>query len=769
MKKASIVLGVATLVLTAQAVEVAVMANGRGKHHGEFTSAFNELGWTEKTYFDTEESMAELAKALPKYDFILMSPLWAWKTPGEFKPDPAPLRAWIEKGGVLVVTDGSYDGPREFLAQLDKRLGGLVPGKCTSSQWQVLGYTSNVEPVHTIRAFPNLLTDGDCWPHFDAEPPAGSPWQVVTRCSEGKPVILYAEFGKGAILLSALRQQAAKAIENYYAFSQLKKSGLSVKDFRLSELRPGPGAIAVTLAAPAPAGTKLVYEIDGRDVRGGAVHLAFEAPFEGLVAATNFDISVRGPVTVTLSAEKDGARAALTSRKAVLPQLVEVGANAYRGILSTKRRTPGVKFPVRFAPDTEDLSGAKLTLSVWDALSNEVSSAEFTLPTNGVPREAWYEVPLRTTAGAGGYRVDANLYKPGVPRVRATIDARSSASFEILVPQRGQCIIDEDGTFLLNGTPFFPLGMYHAHPDTYETLRDVGFNTIQFWNWFATSDAYGNQFNMDRALGNGLHCLYESNRHFDDLYRKQMAWSGWHPAMLMWYLADEPTEGMAAELRHRNALRHELDKQHPTYVCSCRPDLFAFHASFADVFAMDATDDGAALLDWCRRAQREVMDHKPVVAVPVADCKNPDDIPLRVWVPIVHGVRGIIWYCWTQMGGGPSGIGLGNHPEKHAIYKKVLARVKTVLPALYSTVRRPFEAGDVHGIVCGTERGKRYAILVNVNEAGESSFEIELPEMKGWKNVLLVPEGGKDEPVTLEKPGVLAGKLAPREVRIWRW
>ncbi len=762
------------------AEEVAVFQNGRGRHAGEFATAFAELGWEPAFFADTKEGMYEFAACADRFDLALMAPLFLHQAP-ERNLDVSALKAWIEKGGVLVVTDASYGGPRALVEKMDRRLGGLKTGSCTSSQWEVNGYTANVEPVHPMRAFPNLLTDGDSWPHFE-ETAKGSPWQVVTRCSQGKPVILYAEIGRGAVLLSALRQQAPKAIENYYAYSQLKKSGLSVEAFSLTPLKPGKGRIGISLDREPPAGAKVVYEIAELGARRPK-RLTFPAAFKGLSAETEFDISLRGKVSATISIETPRGRRIISRRVATLPQLVEIGPNAYRGILSTNRRTPDVKFPVRFAPDFEDLTGGKLVFEVFDAVSNRVATAAYELSAHEVPAESWYSIPLDRGLGAGGYRVDVALSKRAAKEAKA-ISARSSAAFEILAPREAQTVIDEDGTFLVNGKPFFPLGIYHIAPDFYEAAKDIGFNTVQFWAWHGGGDEWGVPTSMYRAMGNGLRCLFEANHAGERIFMDQHKRYQDNPALLMWYLADEPNEGQAKELRERNEIRHR-DRHHPTFVASCRPDLFKFHASFADVFAMDPYGDEAKFIEWCRRAERDVLPHKPVIVVPWAD-KPPELIRLQAWTAIVHGARGLIWYCWSQAGGGPLGVGIGNKPERQAVYKALIADLKRILPGLYNLERRSFEVGPFHCMCTGSEGGRRYLFVVNTSEKGESA-SFDVPELARAEGVFLplaqVPmkdRNGNDVKrddgavrMTDDRLEIVPGRferaMKPGEVQVWRW
>ena len=763
--------------------EIAVLRAKNGKHAREFVSPFAELGLKEAPYFDTDESFAEFSRNLERYELVLVAPLFTYFEK-DFRPDVTALRRWIENGGVLVVTDASYDGVRAFVAAIDKGLGGLSTGKCTSTPWQVHGYTANVEPVDVLRSFPNRLSNADSWPHFD-EPGRDSRWRVITRCSEGKPVIFLAEFGKGAVVLSAMRQTAPQAIENFLAYARLRKSGLAVKEFSLTPVAPGAGSVEMKLAADAPAGTKLVLELAPVEGSDDSSAQRIEVPFTGAVGAKDYKLVKRGVARWNIAIENAAGRQLISSRAVTLPHLLEVGPNAYRGLLSTARRVQDVKFPVRFAPIDERLGGAALKLEVSDA-TGVVASAEFKLPAEQAGGETWYAVKMPGVKAVGEYRVTATLDKPEAGLVAVT----ASAPFEIVAPREAQCVIDEDQTFLVNGKPFFPLGLYHVKPQFYEELKDIGFNTVQFWSWDWGGDAYGAPTSMYRALGNGLRCLFESNYHFERLYRDQARNFANNGGLLMWYLADEPDESMAKELGDRRRWRREMDPNHPTFVASCRPDLFKYHASFADVFAMDPyfnEKETEKYLDWCTRAQKEILPHQPVVVVPWAD-SDPELIRWQAWTAIVHGARGLIWYCWNQVGGGPRGVGIHSKPELKPVYKELIAQIKSVQGGLTATNRRYFEQGEVHGLEGGGGRRGRFLILVNVNRSEARDYQVEPAMLRHEKTVFLpqktvekrdadgrpvLDKQGRPamdyEMLTLEKPGRLQGTLAPGETKLFCW
>ena len=735
---------------------VAVLQNAGGRHGTEFDAAFATLGVEPVRYKDTVESVGEFLEAVGRFDLVLVSPLFNFSAGIHGKCDLAPLKRYIENGGMLVITDSSYEGVRAFFEPAVSGLVDFTTGKCTSSQWGVLGYAKNVEPIHPLRSFPNVLTDGDSWPHFETVP-AG--WTTIANCSEGKPVIAYRDVGRGCAVTSALRQPSAQAVENFLAYARFHKSGLAAKGFTMTPLRPGDGSLTLELASDAPAGSKLSFVVEGPQNKS----VTFTTNVVSRTVTLGFNVPYRGPVSAELFLDSPSGRRSAYRRSAVMPPLFAVGPNAYRGKVSTARRVDAVRFPVSLEPDKEKLAGATVELTVFDSASNAVVTAEETLPKEGeTPRKVWVSVPLRKSLAAGGYRIDGRLLVGGREC------AKSSAAFEIVRPHLAQVVIDDDNTFLVNGKPFFPLGIYHTTPDRYPEIAKLGFNAQQFWKWNMDYDEFGLSRSLALAAGYGMRCFYESNHQSPGVYRELAGQLRDHPAMLGFYIADEPAEGFEHELDWRNRLWHELDPNHPTFIVSCRPDLFEIHGSYADVFGFDIYGDLKKFTDWNVMAEEKMAAHQPTICVPSArwEPKEFDDVRLYAYIAIVHNVRGILWYCWSQAGGGPLGVGIHDKPEAYAFYTKLTAELKSLMPGLLARRRRTFIEGSVHGIVLGEGGGNRYLIAVNASdETVEADFEVA--ELKGVAKVAL-PLGEKGAAETVE-PGKVKRAFKPREVLVWRW
>ncbi len=694
---------------------VGVLVNGEGKHGDEFDSALEALGWEAEKIPAKPEAMKALPDRLGEFDILIAAPLFQFPKVGVLPGDDrGKYLKFVQDGGMIAVTDGSYPGVREWLADIDPSLGGLESGKCNSSQWAVNGVTSDSERPHPLRFFPSRITEPNSWPHFH-KPAGGSKWQVVANCSEGEPVTFARRMGKGMVSISALRQPSAEQLGNFHACLLLGRAGIGLESFDLPELAVGEGRMRLEFAeGGVPESGSFIYEIapDGGKAERFAKELngrEFELPYR---------VSVRGGVTARLYFMDGGREQLLFSRKAELPALLTVETNAYRGILSTERRTSGVRFGIGLAPDKEDLEGAEVRVSVVDAQGGKVEESVTRIGKDG-PLFFRQAVELDRKLPAGDYAVKALLEKNG------GVLAESGAKVRILPPVPGQTIVDEDNTLLVEGKPFFPLGLYHVKPDDYAEVAKLGINTVQYWTW----DGKGG---LDKARDHGLKAIFELNHKGDKIIRDVVRDYGDRPEILMWYGMDEPAEGSHGMAEMMRRVFNEADDRRPVYMVSCRPDLFGVQSGFGNVFAHDPYGKPEKVLDWMRKAGEAVKGGKPVICVPgVFGEETAAELRAAAYLALAGDARGIVWYPWQQAGGGPLGIGLKNSPEQREVIRTLCAEIKALTPALTAPVRTPVASADgkLQGILC-EEGDKDYLLLVN---ATPEKFEGEA----------MVPKGGK--------------------------
>lgn len=759
-----IALAAASSAAHAQQPRVALLLGEGGRHHDEFDNALSILGWTADRYRCTTNDLRKLADRLGDYDMLIAAPLFSPKPPDE--RDAKAFLTFVENGGLIAVTDGSYPSVRAWLAGIEPRFGGLETGKCNSSQWAVNGYTTEAEPPHPLRFFPSRISEPNSWPHF-LEPPKDTKWRLVAKCSEGFPVTFAQMIGRGMVSLSALRQPGAKQFGNLYACLQLARAGITLKSFDLPEPAFGEGRMRLAFEGEAPKeACGMIYEIvpkTGKPQR-----------FEGRVSGSSFElpyrITLRGPVMARLFLKRGGQETPLFERKAEMPQLLTVTPPAYRGLLSTARRLPTVGFGVALAPDQESIGGSRLNLAVLDPCGNQVAATNLVLATNDL-RLVWRQsVALDPSLTAGSYILRAELSDAKNARKKL---AEAETTFKILAPSPAQTIIDEDGTFLVNGKAFFPLGLYHVPPDDYKDVSALGINTVQFWAWHAGVDAFGVSRGLAKASAYGLKAVYEFNHRGSRIYQEVAKAHAGNPALLMWYGLDEPAEGSYAAAEELRGTLHELDENHPVYTVSCRTDAYAEHASFADVFAIDPYGKPSRAAECLPLAVAALKGMKPLVCVPGAFGKEetPEEMRATAYLALAYDARGLIWYPWNQMGGGPIGVGCKNSPVQQAAISNICAEVKELLPALTAPVRQPFASEDGR-LRCLYLQGKQRCVLM-VNGAPEKlEAEARLPALSPAlekANANLKDFFKRREERLEVKSGRFRVALEPYEVRVYCW
>ena len=752
-------------VAEAQKPRVALLLSAGGQHHDEFDSALGTLGWAADRYPCKPDTLQALAGKLGDYDLLLVAPLFNYDgekvLPGK---DRALYLKFLEDGGLIAVTDGSYEGVRAWLTDIDPRFGGLEAGKCNSSQWAVNGVTADAEPPHPLRFFPSHIREPNSWPHFLA-PPKAAKWQVVATCSEGFPVTFAQTVGKGLVSISALRQPTAKQLGNFFACLQVYRAGIALKSFDLPEPAVGTGRLRLEFeGSGAKEACGFAYEI----VPASGQPQRFEGAVSGATFELPYHIALRGPVTARLLFKRGGNEIPLFERIADLPQLLTVTPNAYRGVLSTARRLPTVTFGVRLAPDQERLEGATVGLAVLDASGKPIAATNTVLAARDVP--CAYRQPLRLDPAlpAGNYSVKATLHAAKGEKL-----AEAETSFKLIAPRAAQTVIDEDGTLLVDGKPFFPLGLYHVPTADYKDVAALGINTVQFWTWDSDADGSGFSRGLAKVTASGLKAIYELNHKNEQIFRDVAKANADNPALLMWYGLDEPSEGsygLAASLRDTF---HAEDLHHPVYTVSCRKDVYAEHAAFADVFAIDPYGKPAVAAECLPLAAAAIAPlGKPLICVPGAFGKEetPTEMRATAYLALVHGARGIIWYPWNQMGGGPIGVGCKNSPEQQAAIAGICADVQALLPALFAPERQSFASADgkLRCLYCRAS-GRHTVLMVN-GTPEKLEAEAHLPALWDEKANIQMKDSFKKRNDTIDvKDGRFRVALEPYETRAYGW
>ena len=256
-------------------------------------------------------------------------------------------------------------------------------------------------------------------------------------------------------------------------------------------------------------------------------------------------------------------------------------------------------------------------------------------------------------------------------------------------PMRRRVAYDAHSRMLLDGKPFFPLGMYTGAMDD-RTARIYGEGPFNFAIQYGTIkvshlDAYeriGVLVATDvRSLVYGYNysakSRYRTLEESKEAFRAKYAEIGDHPALLMWYLNDEAPLSFVDNISDVHGFLHEIDPDRATLTCICRPKEAAHFLPSYDFAAIDTYPIGyrnlSNTLDGVWRRQRETdeamwrmrphwyipqafswkwyMTPESVRQLGITDQHFPtrEELMNMTWQGIAAGANGVVMYSFASM------------------------------------------------------------------------------------------------------------------------
>ena len=236
-----------------------------------------------------------------------------------------------------------------------------------------------------------------------------------------------------------------------------------------------------------------------------------------------------------------------------------------------------------------------------------------------------------------------------------------------LAPAEREIKIDQfSRALLVDGAPFFPVGLYWLRTDMLSEMRRLNFNSGDYFYKLRGEEVAEL---MDAAAEQGMQILLELSEHArqqpePDYEAIEAAVKRYrrHPALLAWYLVDEPDEtGMdPAVARRIYELIRELDPYHPVYLVNNRPHTYAAYAEASDILAIDVYPIPrypiTRVRDSMRQARWASLGRKPVWLVAQAFGgvehwpRAPTAVELRnmVYQGVIQGAGGVLFYRHCQ-------------------------------------------------------------------------------------------------------------------------
>ena len=243
--------------------------------------------------------------------------------------------------------------------------------------------------------------------------------------------------------------------------------------------------------------------------------------------------------------------------------------------------------------------------------------------------------------------------------------------------------IDRRQRTIVDGKPFFPLGMYFTGVN--EKLLDYyaqgPFNCLMPYNWPTREQLDACQrrglrviYPMERAYPGGKPITHSTKRG-NDYVREMFENVKGHPAILAWYICDELPASMDWALRERYALLRELDADHPTWCViyepeNYRPFLGGYDIAGVDPYPIGNHGDAKATAisiasSWPQEARRAMFGFRPMWNVPQAfnwawyrkdeygrpgvDMPTEDEFRSMTWQSVAGGANGLVYYSFFNI------------------------------------------------------------------------------------------------------------------------
>lgn len=214
--------------------------------------------------------------------------------------------------------------------------------------------------------------------------------------------------------------------------------------------------------------------------------------------------------------------------------------------------------------------------------------------------------PDSLTLGQATLKIDSSTLPIGDYRVRFTLATRDGISKGSSVmrfsrvarlPER-RALIDTHRRLILNGRPFFPLGMYWSgvKDSDLDIYAKSPFNCLMPYGSPSTNQ-------MDACHARGLKVIYSIKDFYsgtrwapagmkteaDEIaeIKRRMTLHRNHPALMAWYINDELPGSMVERLAARQRLMEELDPDHPTWVVLYQYDQIDAYMQTFDVIGTD--------------------------------------------------------------------------------------------------------------------------------------------------------------------------------------
>jgi len=296
---------------------------------------------------------------------------------------------------------------------------------------------------------------------------------------------------------------------------------------------------------------------------------------------------------------------------------------------------------------------------------------------------------------------------------------------------------DQDLNLLVDGKPFFPIGIYGLPVEKFSEAKRAGFNTV----WTDEVEA---------ARRAGLRTIVSRGFQYPGKGRtatiSEDEANRWIIARYLW---DEPAQTNASprEVFEAHVAEKRADPYHPTAIVVYRPENFPPYASASDILMTDPYPIPhrplSVVSESVRAAREAVRDQKPVWAIiqafnwmdvsqeaqRIGWARWPTYAEERcmVYLAVINGAKGMLFYRYG---------GHGKHdPNNWRALKRVAAELKELSPILLSrTLPQPVSVA-VHRPGQTDESDENKRIEYTLKSHGHRTYLIAANNWPGKRHV----------------------------------
>lgn len=278
------------------------------------------------------------------------------------------------------------------------------------------------------------------------------------------------------------------------------------------------------------------------------------------------------------------------------------------------------------------------------------------------------------------YKIDAGKLAPGKYRAICRAVNPSNGKKEetgltitrLIQRPDYRCYVDRDLRFILDGKPFFPLGMYILAPQEKDInqMASAGFNCL-------LSYSLVNKKMLDCIDARKMKIIYSFQNKIPNgpdsdknaAFEKLISDLKTHRSIIAWYINDEIPLTRLPELIYRRDLLEKLDPQRPTLTVLCQSNEIRYYLPSLDIVGTDPypipRKPAFVAAEWTRQTREGVMNRHAVWQVPqlfnwAAHRNDPkikkayraphyDEIRGMSWMCIANGANGLLYYSWHSL------------------------------------------------------------------------------------------------------------------------